>query len=420
MIKGSALYMVIVIALIIGIICSALVMVAYVYQAQYQKASRYSRLHDNLESAIALVRADSGRRYSQERKMDLFGQGQDSVMLQRYDWGLFDIGVVRAFRQSDTLLRLLEIGAGVDSARWCAIYLSDQDRPLSVSGQTSITGNAYLPKSGIRAAYVDNQSYQGSKQMVSGHQYDSRKELPSPQKDRLSLLRGLLSGGLPDDSLLRENREINNDFSQPVRYLNFKKVPHTLRDIRLSGRVIVVSDTTLSIDSTAQLEEVILIAKTIKVGSGFKGRCQLFATDSLIVGANSTFAYPSALCLLQFKSAKGLQPHITLGDHLRFTGTVITWQETPTPLPPMLQIGRESTLNGQIYSSGVCAYKGKLRVNGSLYTTRFLYRNDFTAFENYLINAAIDTRQLSPYYRTGLLLPGSGKKNQIIQWLKAN
>jgi hypothetical protein len=420
MLKGSALYMVIVIALIIGIICSALVMVAYLYQAQYQKTARYGRLRNNLESGIAIVRADSARTYSQETKTNLFENGLDSVTLQRFEWGLFDIGIVKAFQQRDTLLSLFEIGASVDSAHWSALYLADEDRPLSVSGRTKIIGNAFLPKSGIRAAYVDNQSYQGSKKMVSGHQYDSEKKLPALEKDRLALISQLLSGQLPDDSLLRNSKEVSNDFTRPTRYLNFKKVPHTLSFVRYSGRLIIVSDTTLTIDSTAQLEEVIVIAKTIRVGSGFKGRCQLFATDSLLVGPGSTFSYPSALCILQFKEAKQRQLRLELSDHVSLTGTVMTWQESQQPLPPLIQIGKESILNGQVYSFGVFSYKGKLTINGSIYTTKFLYRNDFTAYENYLINATIDTRRLSPYYLSGLLLPGSGKKNQVIKWLKAN
>jgi hypothetical protein len=420
MVKGSALYMAIVIALIIGIICSALVLVAYVYQAQYQKTFRYGRLHNNLESGIAIVRADSARTYRQETKASLFENRQDSVTLQRFEWGLFDIGIVKAFQQRDTLLSLFEIGASVDSAQWSALYLADEDRPLSVSGKTKIIGNAYLPKSGIRAAYVDNQSYQGSKKMVSGHQYDSQKKLPALEKDRLDLIGKMLSGELPNDSLLHNSKEVINDFTHRTRYLNFKKAPHTLSFVRYSGRVIVVSDTTLTIDSTAQLEEVIVIAKSIRVGSGFKGRCQLFASDSLLIGPRSTFSYPSALCVLPFKKTNKGQSRLELGDHVSLTGTAMTWQESQQPLPPLIQIGKESILNGQIYSFGVLSYKGKLMINGSIYTTKFLYRNDFTAYENYLINATIDTRQLSPYYLSGLLLPGSGKKNQIIKWLKTN
>jgi hypothetical protein len=55
MLKASALYLVIVITLVIGVICSSLIVVAYFYREQYQRAFRYDALQNNLNSGINIL-----------------------------------------------------------------------------------------------------------------------------------------------------------------------------------------------------------------------------------------------------------------------------------------------------------------------------------------------------------------------------
>jgi hypothetical protein len=51
-------------------------------------------------------------------------------------------------------------------------------------------------------------------------------------------------------------------------------------------------------------------------------------------------------------------------------------------------------------------------------TSRFLYQNGFTAYENYLINVRIDATALSPYYLSSPLSPLAGSAQHLLQWLE--
>ena len=185
MLKASALYLVIVIALVIGLICSSLVAVAYFYRAEYQKKFRQDRLNHNLLSSINLLLAAPDGAYKEPQRIALFGGEKDSVIIQKQAWGIFDIGTVRAYAQRDTIYKAFSIAGAADSAKWAALYIADDDRPISVSGKTRIEGVAYLPKAGIQTAYVDNKAYEGDKRLVVGGKKISDKTLPALDNNRL-------------------------------------------------------------------------------------------------------------------------------------------------------------------------------------------------------------------------------------------
>ena len=160
MIKASALYIVIVIALVIGILCASLVAVAYYFRAEVQQKFRYDQLRDNLSSGINILLTARDSAFQKEKTFSLFSGTNDSVTLQREAWGVYDICLAKAFVQKDTLYKTFMVANQIDSSKWAALYLLDEDRPVSVSGKTVINGDAYLPKAGIQQAYIANNAYQ--------------------------------------------------------------------------------------------------------------------------------------------------------------------------------------------------------------------------------------------------------------------
>src|SRR5437588_11830421 len=83
MIKSSSLYIVIVIALVIAVLCSSLIATAYYYRAEYQKKFRYDQLQNNLGSGINILLTTSDSTYRREKIFSLFNKGDDSVSLQK-------------------------------------------------------------------------------------------------------------------------------------------------------------------------------------------------------------------------------------------------------------------------------------------------------------------------------------------------
>jgi cytoskeletal protein CcmA (bactofilin family) len=418
MLKASALYIVIIVSLVIAVLCSSLITAAYFFRLQYQHLFRSEQLQNNLASGVNLLLASDDSTYEREKTLALFGTEQDSVSLQKVHWGIFEVGIVKAFIQKDTLYKTFMMGHQLDSSKWGALYIEDQDRPISVSGSTRINGDAYLPKAGIQSAYVDNFGYTGDKRIVSGTKHQSEKALPI--LDGNIILHLGANFKLNGDSVIRGD-SINRSFTAPSKIYNFGKSVEQLEHMTLSGNIILCSDTTVVIDSTAKLNNVLVFAKAIVVKSGFSGKCQLFASDSISIGRHSRFLYPSCAGTIRIMKPVVLTAEkVTLNEGCFFSGIVFNYEKVPIDVKPLISIGKTDTIEGQIRAQGTLELKDKSVVLGNVTTGTLLYRTSFTQYENYLINVTLDQRALSPYYLGSGLLPGSSKKQKILQWLEGN
>jgi hypothetical protein len=422
MLKASALYMVIIIALVIGILCASLVATAYFYRLQFQKTSRAGRLQNNVGSGINILLASKDSDYRVEKAFDLFRQEKDSVALTKIPWGVYDLGIAKAFDQKDTLYRVFSIACGIDSGKWAALYVIDEDRPLSVSGSTAIRGDAFIPRAGVKEAYVDGKAYQGDKRLIIGRQKNSDKKLPELLAGRLAQLEQVFKAKPAAGPVNLTGDSLQNSFLQPTRILNFGNKLQSLENTRIGGHVLLFSDTTITLDNTTQLANCIIFARVIVVKSGFTGTCQLFATDSIRVEHDCMFNYPSCLGVLRFTSAVVNSPgKISIGENTHITGVVFSYDKTNGKLKPLLDLGKNVQLTGQVYSQGIVGLQDGVVINGSLFTSRFLYQSTYTRYENYIINATLDEGALSPYYLSPDLMPtAAGKKKKVLQWLEVN
>jgi hypothetical protein len=418
MLKASALYIVIVIALVIGLICSSLIVTAYYYRAEYHHKSRYNLLQNNLGSGINILLATQDTAYLKEKKFSLFGNDNDTVSLQRHPWGVFTIGIAKAIIQQDTLYKTFSIANTIDSSKWAALYLIDEDRPVSVSGQTTIRGDAYLPKAGITQAYIDGKAYTGDKRLVIGKKYQSNKSLPPLDTDILRQLNVYFTAN--GSATIAKDSTIQS-FLQPTKIFDFGKEVKTLERLYLKGNIIIHADTTLIIDSTVNLDNVLVFAKGIIIKGGFTGRCQLFATDSISIGPTCKFNYPSSAGIIRFAPPIiNSQAKITMGVNTTFAGLIFTYEKKPSDYKPLISIGKQDTLKGQLYAQDILDLNDRAVIAGSAFTSRFRYKNAFTLYENYLINVTIDSKALSPYYLSSPMIPVSSKKKKILQWLEGN
>ncbi|MGN8072592.1 hypothetical protein [Mucilaginibacter sp. 22184] len=418
MLKASSLYMVIIIALVISLICSALISAAYFYRAQYQLHFQYDRLVSNCNSGMQILLNNTDSSYREPQSLSLSGLPTDSTILQKYPWGIFDIGVIKTFSHRDTLWRVFSIANQVDSSKWSSIYLIDEDRPLSLSGKTSIQGDARLPKAGVKTAYLDNQSYSGDEQLVKGHIYDSDRQLPPLAGPRLEMIKHLFRQPADNSGRPGPSAGATRSFRLPTRVIRLE-AQATLQNASFNGNLILYSDTTLTIDSTVSLENVIVVAKSIQVKSGFHGHCQLYATDSLSVGGNCHFTYPSCLALVRNTSGiTDLPGKISLGEHSSLEGLIFTYEKQSSKLPPVISLAKNAVVSGQIYSQGSLSLKEGVIIRGGVMTSRFLYQNSITSYENYLVNTRIDMTALSRYYLSSNLSPSAGATQHILQWLK--
>ena len=416
-VKAGALFLVIVVALAISLLTSALILLAYSNRLYAIQVRQAARLLTNADSGINLLLSGSySIDYNTTKPIDLFGDENDSVSLKKMHWGLFEIGVSKAFSGSKSVSKIIQFGYNPDTLSNAAIYLVDMGRPLSVSGNTIINGTAYLPEAGIKRAYIEGASFSGN-QLVNGAIMKSNGKLPSLNKPILDRLLTYFQAGksykqncivennLQKDTLIRSYA----DTTLLVQFYGPKEISSAI----IKGNIILYSDTIIIIDASTQLNDVLICASSVLVKSGFKGNLQIFCTDSIVVEANCQLDYPSALGIFKM-DYKTMQPFIRVGNNSTVKGILFSYQNASDLKQTKITLSQSSLLEGEAYVDGFFEADGT--VNGSVTCTKFLLNTPSAVYENYLLNAVIDIKKRSKYY-VGSGMINTGNEKEMVKWL---
>ena len=416
MIRASALYISLILSMLIVLICGSILLIGYTYRMEQKKQERRERLQNNLASVREIALQDEFKT-GVAADLSLFGSEGDSVHLEKKNWGIYELAVMKAWMGTDTLRSALLLAPVLkDTLR--ALYLSDEDRPLSISGKSLIKGTAYLPKSGIRASYVEGSTYT-DKTLVYGATKDSGRNMPDLDmgllKDVTDLMMGLKGtaqnkASFPGDSLV-------NSFYQPELKLFLDAAHADLSGKIIKGNVVILADTTLIVDADTQLDKVILIAPHVAIKSGFKGNVQVFATDSITVGDRVQLDYPSALLVLKNDTAK-FQVRIDIGKNCKLSGLVFAYEKERSTLMPIIAIGAETVINGELFAKGYLKFDRKSLVQGTVSAIRFMAKTSSSLYENYLIDTQINRTALSRYYLGTKLFRDQTLGNKVLCGLK--
>ena len=411
MVKAATLYIVIIIALLIGMISASLLTLAFYYRIESQKKARTDRLGSSQESGLAILLSESFTNYDKEVLKDLYGDGKDSVLLYKTRWGVYTLNTVKSFELMDTMRRAFFSGNAFTDRS--AIYLADEDRPLSVSGNTQITGDGELPKAGLKQSYVDGKPYAG-KELIYGAIKNSTRDLPPLDEE---LLKTVLDNFKRKDTLAFDPQDsIVNSFFNPVLVYKLGLKDTVLSGLALKGKVILISDTVVYIKQGARLEDVQLYAPGIVVSEGFKGSCQLFARDSVVTGKNCDFSYPSFIGV--FKPENGqMQSKISLGAGTHFSGLLLSYEKKRSTLQTIISLGKDCLVKGEVYATGYIKLEKPVVVYGKLYAKRFIMQTPATLYENYLIDLTLNRKLLSGYYLSSPLFKRKTTDQNVLKWL---
>ncbi|MBB2145791.1 hypothetical protein GM921_09855 [Pedobacter sp. LMG 31464] len=409
MLKAGALYFSLTIAFFIAVISALLIMLAAHYRGVYLKEIRFARLAENLDSGSAYVLADQN--WVEGKKiMDLYGDGTDSLLLEQKQWGLFDLAVLRSFRLQDTLQRAFLIGRQTDSV---ALYLSDEDRPLALSGDTKITGDVVLPKAGIKKAYAEGKPYANVQTVYGGKMSFSDRNLNELDQSMLKKLKDHLLQDRERLPLLIQS-ELVVSFLDSTQSFRLAKNAE-LNAVALKGNLILFADSSVTITRSARLTGIQIYAPVIHIEAGFKGNCQLFATESIVVEKEVALDFPSVLGVIR-TSPSVAQPNISLGDHVVFNGIIFSHEQKRSPLQTLVSLGKETKVKGEVYSTGLVKLSKGVVIEGKVSCHRFIMQTPVTLYENFLIDVLLNRRARSRYYLSSRLFQG-GQSNHILKWL---
>ncbi|MGJ1421045.1 hypothetical protein ACR79T_15600 [Sphingobacterium spiritivorum] len=405
MLKAAALHLAIVISLIITLILGSMLYLAFFLRDQTARFNRYDLLQQELEAGITIMQTLDFPYTDKDSILHSVLYSGDSISVSKQQWGLFDIGYVRSYIQKDTVQKAFMMAIPLQDS--LVLYVADEDRPISVSGKTSIIGNVQLPKAGIQPAYVDGKYYSGHKDIVQGKKKDSERQLPKLQQKRLNHILELYNLLENEDLPSIPSGNLRESFYQPAaQYRSMEAL--SLTSDSISGHVILVVDSTLHISSNSTIHNAIIVARSISIEKGFKGSAQFFALDSIIVEDEVHLQFPSVLGIVK-PAKQDSKPQIRIGKKCHIAGTVFYYEDKRSPVPAVVSVGKESTIAGDILVYGMLQYEKPVQFIGTTYCYRFLVKTPASIYENFLIDLTLDRKKLSPYHLRSFLWDPSQK-----------
>jgi cytoskeletal protein CcmA (bactofilin family) len=419
MIKAGALFYAIVISLIIAITSSALILSAYLSRIQYENFEIKRQLDLNADSGIKLLLSKQSLvELNQEKTIDLFNKGIDSVILIRKLWGAYEIVISKAIFKNSTSVRTAQVGFYQDNDHLYSLHLSDKDKPLALCGNTLIKGPAFLPKAGVKRAYIEGQSFSRSL-LIEGEIKQSDRTLPKFNSELIENIKTVFFNKsiTNNDSVLNIKSELtgdslNNSFENKTLVFS-SSVPIIISGGMYSGNIAVISDKQITVTSSALLKDVLLFAPKIIIEKKFRGNVQVFASDSISIGEEVTLTYPSVIGLISNKPTS--TSIIVLSKKDTIMGSVfIIKNENDIMGQTRLLISEEAVIFGQVYSNGYVDLKGT--INGSLMCDNIMLSTASSVYENHLLNAVIDVSKLPEHY-TGINLVEESTVKKIVKWL---
>lgn len=420
MLRAGSLFYALAISVIIALLSSSLLLAAHFNRLSLQQDAASEDVIRNANSGLQLLLSSEYDGSHEINETDLFGRGMDSVRLELKTWGAFEIALVRSHRSRFSHELIASIGWQPDSNDETALTLADLDRPLSVTGKTALRGDCYLPKSGIKRAYIEGESYSGS-QLVYGRQKNADRFLPKYNDTlvkRIERLFDFVPGSddsvLPLAAFLAEDSICNSFRNRPL-YI-FSNGPLSIRSKYISGQVCIISHQSLHVEKDCVLKDALLVAPGIEIAGEVQGQFQAFARDSLATGKNSCLHYPSVLGLVA--TAKSPErSRLLLGEHSLVMGQLFACGPADDfKKQVIIRLEKESAVYGTIYSAGLVDLRGT--VIGDLTCAKFELRTASAVYENHLMNAIIDRPRRSGKFVASSITRKKSDHKTIVAWLE--
>jgi len=303
------------------------------------------------------------------------------------------------------------------------LYLKNSNSPLVLVGNTTLKGNVFLPKQGVKAGTIAGNYFQNS-QLVFGKTSFSQSELPKLDSQWISYVKSLYSNALMQENELNNlSLEMKNSFKDKAKIV-YKASPISLNQGEIHGNIILKSATSITVNAGVSLIDVILIAPRIDIRSNVKGTFQAFAQKQIKVGDNCKLNFPSALVLYKKETTeeiKNTESPIEIGVNSRVEGSVVFLREKNKinkrfrrGIKTHLKIKENVFVSGEVYCQGNMELLGT--INGSCYTERFVANQFSSKYINHIYNGEIKPFLVKPY--SGLSFEGRRiKEKSIAKWL---
>jgi hypothetical protein len=184
-----------------------------------------------------------------------------------------------------------------------------------------------------------------------------------------------------------------------------------LENCSISGKVILKSDSLITIKSNCNLKNVIVQSPNIIIEENFIGSLQLFCTDSVVVRRNVKLNFPSVI-LLKTESGNG---GISILENSMVSGMIGVIDSNERKKSELIFIDSEVKIDGFIYSNSNIIFNG--HCDGFILCNQI--RSDFPGkvLENTIINTQITKSFDNLILSSGIWQPKILKTEEIISTL---
>ncbi|MDO5981430.1 hypothetical protein [Flavivirga spongiicola] len=383
MLKGSSLMNAIFVCVIISVFSGCFILISHYQNILNDRLYLQEDLISRNESAFNYFLNNSKLvSYNDTKEITVFDDDIPSF-IEKKNWGFYNILICKTVFKNDTISKMALVGSIKKVEDDLALYVTDYDKPLKLSGKTKILGDIKIPNGRSEQAYVNGQK--GNALTLKGRQLNSKDRLPKIDK-----IINLDVSGLPRLSFnaINEEKVLVNGFDNVTKVIDVNGIA-SLKDISCKGNFILYSINDLEIDSSVTLNDVVIIAPVVKIASGFKGNVQIIANQTVVVEENVSLLYPSSIYIKNDTDIVSIE--IKKNSTL-VGGIVIDGDTYNNSLERKLYINEDATVIGNVYCYGSTQLKGT--IVGSIYTDRFFLKTEASNYENIILNGCIDKEKL--------------------------
>jgi len=406
MLKAGSLYYSLIIVILVGTIIGALVLNTGTHQTFRKRSELNSELVETCTNGIKYGLAFYDELTTNKETVDIF-ENSKKVSLYKERWGGFNLLFCESFLKNEKIRKTAIIGNYEKNS--FALYLPDLDRPLLLSGKSTIYGDCKLPNEGVSSTFIDGVNSNSSEKLVVGRVLKSEKKLPKLALDIASVFEDFHN--LDYESIL-EKGFLKNEFNNLPVIVDMNEVID-LENIVISGKVIIQSQDSINIRKTAKLENIIIKSPKVYIENGFIGSIQIIASSDVYIDENVTLKYPSFITLENNDNT--IQAKVSISPNSNILGGILLYGKTSSEYQNQLIIDENVLVAGNIYCNGETQLKGKIK--GSIYTNRFFLNTDESEYNNVILNGSIDNINLPEKFVRINFIEGKEANYEIIKWL---
>lgn len=382
--KGGALYISTIIAVLIGVLLSLSIILTR-YSTNYTfMAGADTQLHYNLRSGVELARSVffSG---SDNNNWIKNTYTNDSIKVKNMHWGAYRI-ISIATKSKNRLLT--HIGMyGVQMNQDTCLIVSDNGKPIYLSGTTTFKAKAYLPTAGIKSGNI----YGNSQNVLPGN-----AKMWRPNSHLIPLLNNSFVAHIENQqkSLHTETDSIAEFIPEGMnRSFSSKTFVVQREEIKLSGQWlknnIKLICKEIEINNSCELNNILIICEKIRIKEGFKGNIHVIASDSIYVEKNCELTFPSSFILMHEKSSDKRLRYIAFEKGCTFYGSIIAFNNADNHLSTDIYISfsEDTQVHGLVYSGGYAHLEGS--IYGTVASNKLFIKTPGSVYENYIHNCKL-------------------------------